>query len=94
MSTRPLPKSLQAACSGRYADSAGNGWTEQDDFAGLGCWSHWIELKPGWRNAHTDPQSPLHTIHEASVKEALQCLRHAKPCLCEWCRDELSELNQ
>lgn len=93
MSSRPLPKRLRHACAVTYADRVHEGWTEQDDWNGFGTWSHWVYLKPGWRNAWVDPCAALHAIHEPEVKEVLLQLRKAEPCDCEECQRCLDPTN-
>ena len=84
MTSRPLPKTLKAACETKFADRFEEGWTEYDGFSDSG-WTHWVYLKPGWRNAWLDPCAALHAIHEPTTRECLVQLRHAEPCNCEEC---------
>ena len=80
MMTRPLPKTLQALAA-RHPEKFNEGWTEQDDWAGLGTWSHWLYLKNGW----CYPEPGAHIIHEHTVKEVRAAWREIEPCACEDC---------
>jgi len=66
-------------------------WVEYDEWGsgdGLGPYSHWLYLKPGWF-ANGDPG--LHHVHEPTVKEVLEQLKWIEKCDCEECLTLLSE---
>lgn len=87
---RALPKTLQRAIAARFADRFDEGWSEQDGWSEQrNGWSHWVYLKPGWRNAVIDPFEALHAIHEPTIAECLRQLRGAAPCDCDECQREL-----
>ena len=60
-------------------------WVEADEWGsvdGLGPYSHWLYLKPGWA---ANGNYGLHHIHEPTAKEVLEQLKWIEKCDCEEC---------
>lgn len=53
-------------------------------------WAYDFFCAPGW-SSNEDPNQPLHTIIEYTVKDMLDQLRNLRPCDCESCKRELEK---
>jgi hypothetical protein len=78
--TRPLPKTLRNLVA-KAPERFDEGHTEQDDWAGLGTWSHWLYLRPGW----CFPEPGSHIIHEHTIAEVKQAWKLVARCDCDDC---------
>lgn len=79
-----LPKGLQAFLEKRYPDKFREGHSEYDGYNPTGGLSHWVYLKKGWCRSPCDDGG--HSVHEATVKEVKEAMKHVAPCRCEECQ--------